>query len=155
MATIEGPKHAECVHQKLHFWKFLWTVCSTTQSTVESRMTRMMSTAFRCSRNRLSSRSPLCWFNENVHVRVVVLQRSARNFQKCKFEWTSFACLRLSIAAKSYMISTHEMSHSWARLWQQYVYFRIICSCWIFGHGWFWKLPRNFLCQVYVYSKPG
>ena len=26
MAAMEGPKHAECVHQKLHFWKFLWTV---------------------------------------------------------------------------------------------------------------------------------
>ena len=39
MAAIEGPKHAECIHQKLHFWKFLWTVCSTMQSTVESMMT--------------------------------------------------------------------------------------------------------------------
>ena len=35
--------------------KFLWTVCSTTQSTVESMMTRMMSAAFRCRRNCLSS----------------------------------------------------------------------------------------------------
>ena len=32
---------------------------------------------FRCSRNRLSSQNPLCWFNEYVHVHVVVLQRSA------------------------------------------------------------------------------
>ena len=80
-------EHAECVHQKLHFWKFLLTVCSTTQSTVESMMTRMMSTVFMCGRNRPSSRSPnLCWFNEYVHIRVVVLQCSAyRNFQKCKF----------------------------------------------------------------------
>ena len=31
---------------------------------------------FRCSRNRLSSQNPLCWFNEYVHVRVVVLQCS-------------------------------------------------------------------------------
>ena len=46
MAAIEGLKHAECVHQKLHFRKFLWTVCSTMQSTVESMMTWMMSTAF-------------------------------------------------------------------------------------------------------------
>ena len=74
MAAIEDPKHAECVHQKLHFWKFLWTVCSTTQSTVESMMTRMMSTAFRCNRNCLSSQSPLCWFNEYVHAHVVVSQ---------------------------------------------------------------------------------
>ena len=36
MAVIELSKHAECVHQKLHFWEFLWTVWSTTQSTVES-----------------------------------------------------------------------------------------------------------------------
>ena len=47
MAAIEGPKHGESVHQKLHFLKFLWTVCSTMQTTVESMMTRMMSTAFR------------------------------------------------------------------------------------------------------------
>ena len=86
MAAIEGPKHAECVHQKLHFWKFLWTVCSTTQSTVELMMTWMMSTAFRCSRNRLSNRSPLCWFNEYVHVHMVVLQRRAyRIFKSASF----------------------------------------------------------------------
>ena len=48
----------------------LFKVCGTTQSTVESMMTWMMSTAFRCSRNRLSSRHPLCWFNEYVHVHV-------------------------------------------------------------------------------------
>ena len=49
-------------------------------------MTRMMSTVFRYRRNCLLSRSSLCWFNKYVHVRVVVLQRSAyRNFQKCKF----------------------------------------------------------------------
>ena len=94
---------------KVQFWKFLWTVCSTTQGTVESMITRMMSTGFMCSRNRLSSRSPLCWFNEYVHVRVVVLQRSAyRSFQKCKFYWTSFACFWLSIAAISYTIF-----HTW------------------------------------------
>ena len=88
MAAIEGLEHAECVHQKLHFWKFLWTVCSTMQSTVESMMTRMMSTAFRCSRNLLSSRSPLCWSNEYMHVCMVISQRSAymyRIFKKCKF----------------------------------------------------------------------
>ena len=86
MAAIEGPKHAEWVHQKLHFWKFLWTVCSTTQSTVESMMTLMMSTAFRCCRNRLSSQSPLCWFNEFVHVHMVVLHRSAyRIFKSASF----------------------------------------------------------------------
>ena len=56
MAAIEGLKHAEYVHQKLHFWKFLWTVCSTTQSTVESMMTQMMRIAFTfTSRNHLSS----------------------------------------------------------------------------------------------------
>ena len=27
MATIEGPKDGEYVYQKLHFWKFLLTVC--------------------------------------------------------------------------------------------------------------------------------
>ena len=133
------PKHVKCVHQKLHFWKFLWTVCSTTQSIVESMITRMMSTEFfnTCRRNHLSSLSPLCLFNEYVHFRVVVLQRSAyRNFHKCKFWWTSFACFGLSIAAISYTIFTHEVSHSRARLWQPNVYFRIIHSCWIFAHSW-------------------
>ena len=58
------------------------------QSTVESMITRMMSTAFkaRCSRNRLSTRSPLCWFNEYMHVQVVILQLRA---------YRIFACLRL------------------------------------------------------------
>ena len=66
----------------------------------------------RCSRNRLSSRSPLCWFNEYVHVRVVILQRSAYGiFKKCKFLWTSFACFGLSSAAISYTISTYEVLH--------------------------------------------
>ena len=68
------PKHAESVHQKLHFWKFLWTVCSTTQSTLELIMAWMMSTAFRCSKNRLSSRSPLCWLDEYVHVHTTIVQ---------------------------------------------------------------------------------
>ena len=36
--------------------------------------------------NRCRVRVPLCWFNEYVHVRVVILQRSAyRIFKKCKF----------------------------------------------------------------------
>ena len=74
MAVIEGMPNAST--KKLHFWKFLLTVCSTTQSTVESMMTWMMSTVFRRSRNCLSSRSPLCWFNEYVHVHMVVLQCS-------------------------------------------------------------------------------
>ena len=97
MGAIENLKHAECIHQKLHFWKFLWTVCSTTQSTVESMMTWMMSTVFRCNRIRLSNRSPLCWFNEYVHVRVVVQCSAYRNFQKCQFLWMSFACCFLSL----------------------------------------------------------
>ena len=74
--SIEGPKHAKCIHQKLHFWKFLWTMCSTTQSIVEYMLTRMMSKVFRCSRNYLSNQSPLCWFNEYVHVCVVVTSKS-------------------------------------------------------------------------------
>ena len=44
--------------KKFYFLTFLWTVCST-QTTVESMMTRMMRTAFRCSKNRQSSWSPL------------------------------------------------------------------------------------------------
>ena len=94
MATIEGLKHAKCIHQKLHFWKFLWTVCSTTQSTVDSMTTRMMSTVFRCSRNRLSSWSPLCWFNEYVHVRMVVLQCRAVGFLKVQVLVNKFCLFR-------------------------------------------------------------
>ena len=49
-----------------------------------------------------------------------------RNFQKCKFWWTSFVCFGPSIAAISYKFSTHKVSHSWARLWQQNV---SSCEC--------------------------
>ena len=103
------PKHAECVHWKLHFLKIpMDSVQYNTESTVELIMTLMMSTALRYSRNCLSSRSSLCRFNEYMHVRVVVLQHSAyRNFQKCKFQWTSFACFGFSIAAKSYTMRCH------------------------------------------------
>ena len=58
---------------------------------------------------------------------MAVLQHSAcRNFQKCQFWWTRFACFGLSISAISYTIYTHEVSHWRSRLWQQNVYFRII-----------------------------
>ena len=51
IAETDGPKHAKFVYLKWHFWKFLWTVCSTTQSTIECMMMIcMMSTALRCSR---------------------------------------------------------------------------------------------------------
>ena len=59
----------------------------------------------------------------------------------------------LGISSHKYpttMISRHEVSHSRARFWQQNAYFRIIHSWWIFAHSWFYKPPKNFLCQVYV-----
>ena len=74
------PQTCRMRSSKLHFWKFLWIVCCTTQSTVESMMTRMMSTAFRCSRNGMLSRSPLCWFDEYAPVCVVVLQWAISNY---------------------------------------------------------------------------
>ena len=76
-ARNRSPQTRRMRSPKVALLKIVCTVRSTTRSTVESMMTRMMSTKFRCSRNRLSSRSPLCWFNEYVHVRVVVLQRRA------------------------------------------------------------------------------
>ena len=67
MAAIEGPKHAKCVHQKLHFWKFIWTVCSTMQSTVESMMTRMMSTEFRLGVAETACRVGVLCADSNIH----------------------------------------------------------------------------------------
>ena len=132
------PKQAECVHQKLHFWKFLWTVCRTMQSTVESLMTRMMSTAFRLGEggNRLSSRSPFCWFNEYVHIRVVILQRSAyRIFKSASFsEQVLPVSGFLSLPFLTWF--PHMRCHIQGQGFGNKLYFKNIHSCWIFAHGW-------------------
>ena len=102
-------------------------------------ITRMMSTAFMCSRNRPSSRSPLCWFNEYVYVRVVVLQYSAyRNFQKCKF------CLFRAFYRCHFL---HDF-HTWGvtfkgKFWQKMYISDLFTVGFIFAQGWFLKPPRN------------
>ena len=72
MAKINGLKHTKFVYVKWHFWKFLWTVCSTTWSTVECVITWMMSTEVRCSRRLVETArlilSPLYWFKLKEYV---------------------------------------------------------------------------------------
>ena len=77
VALLKIPKDSLCV-----------CACRTTQSTVESMMTRMMSTAFMGSRNRPLSRSP---YGADS------MTTCYRNFQNCKFWWISFACFGPSV----------------------------------------------------------